>query len=520
MKSSIFLFFQFIYFIGLKSQNNLPYVPLNFINYVPDWYHTIVDSSSITETSNGYENISSTLLLDPIIQENVMYVTFKNANGGGSGGFMILKMDLSNGQLIWRNNYVYNRDLQRQELPRLMYINKKGKLVLLSQRIQHDTTNFGILNGREMKFCQREFDPESGTLLNYVFADDNDSLSMTTMFNFIVPGKNSSFIHKVDDNIYRYIHADRKLIPNHIVSYLLNERGHLLEAPDTILFDLTMNSFFITYLNNDSLLLLQKPLDKNVLHFNYYDHHFNLLSSVVTENVSQPLNIFFVDKKFNDYFLIQNTLDPFTASHILFDKNGKEISTHINDDTCQLVPDVEYLNNSSFSFFDNCYHENDNFVLRLRLADKDFNFNFTNEIYSNTKLKIPALIKHFTLPDGRILLYLQEKQGINDNYLPHESSTALSFIMLDKNFTKPVSSKDQILTLEKEITIFPNPSNGVLTINNPAAKVLSIYNSSGLLIKTFNTLANTIDLTEQPNGLYFVVLKLDDKILFKKIIKH
>ena len=83
------------------------------------------------------------------------------------------------------------------------------------------------------------------------------------------------------------------------------------------------------------------------------------------------------------------------------------------------------------------------------------------------------------------------------------------------------------------IKIYPNPTNGVfnLVISNPTKParpaggntIIEIYNSLGALVlsKQTSTEQNTIELTDQANGLYFVKVMSDNKIIAtQKIMKQ
>lgn len=72
------------------------------------------------------------------------------------------------------------------------------------------------------------------------------------------------------------------------------------------------------------------------------------------------------------------------------------------------------------------------------------------------------------------------------------------------------------------LTIYPNPSNGIITIaaNNAIDATVFVYNVLGKLIvtKQLNGISsNTIDLSAQANGSYFVVFKTDKEAITKKI---
>lgn len=66
----------------------------------------------------------------------------------------------------------------------------------------------------------------------------------------------------------------------------------------------------------------------------------------------------------------------------------------------------------------------------------------------------------------------------------------------------------------KEILIYPNPGSGIFTISGNAPREMEVKNISGkLILKTTN---QTIDISDQPNGVYFLVVKSKN---YKKIFR-
>jgi len=78
-------------------------------------------------------------------------------------------------------------------------------------------------------------------------------------------------------------------------------------------------------------------------------------------------------------------------------------------------------------------------------------------------------------------------------------------------------------TLQQNIEIYPNPTNGILYINNEQNIVLRkviVYNFLGQVVKN-NTDMNKIDITNLPNGIYYVGIETDKKDkAFYKVIKE
>jgi hypothetical protein len=82
--------------------------------------------------------------------------------------------------------------------------------------------------------------------------------------------------------------------------------------------------------------------------------------------------------------------------------------------------------------------------------------------------------------------------------------------------TKPTSIEDFVLST---ISVYPNPTSGLLNITNQEQNILliSIYNLSG--IKLFESEHTTFDISHFPSGIYIVKIITEQGIIMKKIVK-
>ncbi len=91
---------------------------------------------------------------------------------------------------------------------------------------------------------------------------------------------------------------------------------------------------------------------------------------------------------------------------------------------------------------------------------------------------------------------------------------------IEKNILKPNK-----VVFENNITIQPNPSNGVFELKlNTIEKevIIKVFNSTGILIHKSNNLNSErarIDLSNYPTGIYFVKISDSNSTITKKIIK-
>ena len=87
---------------------------------------------------------------------------------------------------------------------------------------------------------------------------------------------------------------------------------------------------------------------------------------------------------------------------------------------------------------------------------------------------------------------------------------------------------EEIKQIESEIStldIFPNPTNGIVTIQDSFKdefRSVSLYNSLGskVISKNYNSNNYKIDITDLPNGVYMLVITTDTGIQKQQIIKQ
>jgi PKD repeat protein len=82
------------------------------------------------------------------------------------------------------------------------------------------------------------------------------------------------------------------------------------------------------------------------------------------------------------------------------------------------------------------------------------------------------------------------------------------------------------LGLDKTINVYPNPSNGLINVDynfaTPETMLINVYNSTGLLVASINNVhgesgIQTIDLSQEANGLYYVRMLVSGKQITRTI---
>lgn len=88
---------------------------------------------------------------------------------------------------------------------------------------------------------------------------------------------------------------------------------------------------------------------------------------------------------------------------------------------------------------------------------------------------------------------------------------------------RPASLSTNELNDAFQVALYPNPSQGLFTLNVPTASV-EVYSINGQLVKSFegsSAESQSYDITDLPNGLYMVkVVSLDKRISTMKLVKQ
>ena len=141
-----------------------------------------------------------------------------------------------------------------------------------------------------------------------------------------------------------------------------------------------------------------------------------------------------------------------------------------------------------------------------------------------TDIAVTAL--HFLLYDDTVAQYKYPQLRTTWNLDGHS--------WLDTIYNPPVVTPTGVANTTKEeefdLTMFPNPTNNMVTFwveaaNNEAVSY-AVVNSTGITIKQeenvkLNGLKLNIDLAAQPDGLYYIQVRVGEKAVTKKVmVKH
>jgi trimeric autotransporter adhesin len=95
----------------------------------------------------------------------------------------------------------------------------------------------------------------------------------------------------------------------------------------------------------------------------------------------------------------------------------------------------------------------------------------------------------------------------------------------ENNRIRKVSSSVAVNGIDKEVEgkLYPNPTNGIFSVQTPAAiSLVSVYNIGGVLVheQTCIGTETQVDITAQPPGAYIVYVRCGDKMYVSKVVKN
>ena len=114
-------------------------------------------------------------------------------------------------------------------------------------------------------------------------------------------------------------------------------------------------------------------------------------------------------------------------------------------------------------------------------------------------------------PDGGCIISVMEYHAFGENHYHGK------IIKLSREDFNPILAKVKELPQEA-IKVYPNPTNGTVTIDGLEVTEVQVYNALGQLVK--ETKENMIDLSEQEVGTYLLKVITPAGVVTKQIIKN
>jgi hypothetical protein len=177
---------------------------------------------------------------------------------------------------------------------------------------------------------------------------------------------------------------------------------------------------------------------------------------------------------------------------------------------------VAALTNSGHSHYIAKYDSSCNFISASQFMGSSYNERVVNfKLYKDS---IALMCGYFR---GTMDL------DLTNDYLPLSSNSSEDIFLAKYSHFDIHDYTYNSIKLEKQtdvIRIFPNPARLSFQIKNPSKydiENISIYNIEGQIVRSieYQYSRDLIDISQLNNGIYFIRLKLDNKILSYKLVK-
>lgn len=149
-------------------------------------------------------------------------------------------------------------------------------------------------------------------------------------------------------------------------------------------------------------------------------------------------------------------------------------------------------------------------VLEFTFNNINLPHSAANELASNGFVKFKATT-YASLVNG---IVVNNNANIYFDYnFPVLTNTAQVII---SDFVIPYVSLNVVPFVVQNISLYPNPTSGILVIESDTLEKVAIYSMSGILLET--TDKNKIDLSHYAKGIYLIKITTDKGIALKKVI--
>jgi len=146
-----------------------------------------------------------------------------------------------------------------------------------------------------------------------------------------------------------------------------------------------------------------------------------------------------------------------------------------------------------------------NNALRVHIVSEYDFVTYDNGVQTNTN----HMLSNF------YLWYVPEIKGYVFNYGEHVIDSNLT--SYDAQWVKNISSAIHEIT-DKDVKVFPNPTNGLFTIESKNIFGLTIYDNLGRIVYSKKRSGSQIDLSKNKPGIYLLKITQNDCVYWKRIV--
>jgi hypothetical protein len=504
------LVFIFCHFAAYGQQN----LPLKFTSDESRWGElTWIEGNKKSDQS--FEN-----RVPPIIQADTIYFFMNylglddNGISIGYSGYSIKKMNIKTGQKYWEVQRMYKNGSKRKALSEPSFKDNKLFITLYDEA---STT------GTDWAMCYPAhivIDPNMGTVIDSQYVDRNDTgltkfLSIAGSIN-----QNSSVNPKIllNDTSYliRYFWSwFNPELKSGILNRHTNSKGNLTSSdtlPLNTLHDLYDLKYYETEEGITAFVVSEQEnwRYKEMKIVNFNEEGVLVDSFNVTKYYHDSIGIYngvIFDK---GYYITETILD----NQVLRTRN---LTYHLYNDSGELLDILKYTLKSETDVgikYGWLYPMVDNVNKRLLLTHSRQN-NLSESTYFELfasdgdtirrlkRIEVEGIKDHFRMEyvtmieNGDILMYIAQFSWADPNVRWR------SWILLDGQKMNVVSDTRNIEQLKNKLKLYPNPTLGILKIENLELEAsLRILDMNGQIIKQIDNVVNEVNISDLSSGMY------------------
>ncbi len=506
------------------------WLELEFENYTPKWSHVAIDSTRMPDDNNIAGHVHFPKF---IVKNNIIYgVYFIPLYEGG----FIEAIDTDTGASLWSDKHDLTTQ-DRREYTNSIFFDAEGNLELLGFRKYKNK-----VTGVERKFSRRLYDADDGTLIEHVYAENEDTLSPIVISNeFFIP----EFFRDIDSDNYQFLSGDHrnwgKVDSISACSFIFDKNGHIIDKSYKSFGDPDLPSYIIPYIVGeamDSIYLILADVSDDFDYDTYYilDRQLNVLSKKEeTTSRNDPIfkgvsskrvdnhNFIYewdIHNSFKRFYLIDIFRNRIDSCDIPFPENKKFLFTQMTK-----------LNDGSYLIVLNTYNrikgmQNSISFYRWRIGEEVELLRTINHKLPNHYMQGDEV---FEMPNGDILFCGKH------HFVTFKSNGSIAkthnggwyqwicFPAADIGLTTDVA--DLETNLDDLFVIYPNPTQNGLNIKlkKSISGIVQISNKKGemiLEVELNNSLEKNVDISKLPPSIYTVnIISKDIKSKPKKFVK-
>jgi hypothetical protein len=495
----------------------------------------------ISDSSDGYNYFNIPTDVPDIIEGDYLYsVFYKFGKSEAYTGTYITKRNIHTGELIWRVRYGYPDD-PRQEIARLMYINKDGNIETINQvKSEPYLVNRWVSYYEKFVHSKRIFNINNGAMIFHDVVDYDDPEAYKTSFNYF--SRTSSFYREGDSLRYFVVRKDPRedTFAFHYFTSLINYNSKVKNVKETMLKTTYFLSAMTDYtqtnparLDEDNYLFVECYDDhpEDGLYLRFTDNKMNIKEEYLSDqDLGYATGLFQLNRISEDQnrFLFFNSLppeDPDAQNNktdiLILNREAKLLNKVEVSHKYPIFEVLEWNEDNSLKIlavrsYGTLTNNDYRISLDLLEVDQTGNIIIKKNFVNKDPLRYFVKIVSRKIDGDKYLLKIREgSQAIENGILVNDiGAKAFSYMLIDASeFNIGTSTNDVISDLDAYL--YPIPTSDVLNIEfletfDGIYKIVSLNGNVVCSANIRNETRAKIDINFLQPGMYNIILKSKD----------